>query len=145
MEAEMWPPQRKTITVKTPRRWSSACKEAFWQFCYTWIAGEKFRVALLSRSCWWEWTLSFFGGLFIPAGKPESAVLNWSAGSLVAKASWKAGTKLCENYQLLTFLFLLIKKTFQTLLAKIHAKRITLTGVQVSRALPGLNGPDRWF
>lgn len=59
------------------------------------MAGEKFKVALSTRSCWWEWTPLFFGGLFIPTGKPESAVLNWSVGSLIAKASWKGGT-MCK-------------------------------------------------
>lgn len=72
-------------------------------------------------------------------------MLNWSVGSLIAKASWKARTKLCEYYHLLTFLFPLIKKDFQTLLVKIYTKRITLASVQAWRALAGLNGPDRWF
>lgn len=55
----------------------------------------------------------------------RDAVLNWSVGSLIAKASWKARTKLFENYQLLIFLFLLINKAFQTLFVKIYNKIIT--------------------
>lgn len=72
-------------------------------------------------------------------------MLNLSVGSLIAKASWKARTKLCEKNQLLTFLFLLIKKAFQTLLVKTYTRRITLAGVQAWRALTGLNNPDKWF
>lgn len=72
-------------------------------------------------------------------------MFSWSAGSIKDKAGWKARTKFCVNYQLLTFLFLVLEKASQALLVKIYTKRISIAGAQTWRGLTGLNGPDRWF